>query len=148
MTIESLLFQCPSCKAFNRVMPDRLSAHPKCGKCGKPLTILKAPVNATSAGFEDEVLKWPGYVLLEFWSKFCPYCKMVEPVIHDMADWRAGHLKIVKVEINEEPGMAQQYKIDSTPTFFLYRKGTQIASMKGAPKEKIELVQWIDRFLK
>ena len=148
MANEPLLLRCHSCKALNRVPPDRLSSHPICGKCKTPLNIPKSPVDATTATFEHEVFDWPEYVLLEFWAKWCGYCRMVEPVVNDLASWRAGRLKVVKVDIDTEPALAKQYMVKGTPSFYLYKNGTQIARREGAPKEKIELVQWVDQFVR
>jgi thioredoxin 2 len=69
-------------------------------------------------------------------------------VVNDLASWRAGKLKVIKVDIDAEPALAQRFTIKATPTFILYRSGRQLARMDGAPKEKLELIQWVDRFLK
>ena len=148
MANEPLLLPCPSCKAVNRVPPDKLSLHPVCGKCKAPLKISKSPVDATTTSFEREVLDWPGYALLEFWARWCGYCRMIEPIVNDLASWRAGRLKVVKVDIDAEPALAQRYTVKGTPTFILFKNGTQIARREGAPKEKIELMQWVDQFLR
>ena len=148
MTNEPLLLRCHSCKALNRVLPDKLSLHPNCGKCKAPLNIPKIPVDATTVTFEHEVFEWPEYALLELWAKWCGYCRMVEPVVNDLASWRAGRLKVVKVDTDAEPVLAKRYMVKATPTFILYKNGSQIARMEGAPKEKMQLMQWVDQFIR
>jgi thioredoxin 2 len=148
MANDPILLRCPSCNALNRVPPDKLSSHPICGKCKTLLKIPKIPVDATTATFEHEVFDWPEYALLEFWAKWCGYCRMVEPIVNDLASWRAGRLKIVRVDIDAEPALAKQYMVKGTPIFILFKNGTQIARREGAPKEKIELVQWVDQFVR
>jgi thioredoxin 2 len=70
---------------------------------------------------------------------------MIEPVVNDLAKWRAGQMKVLKVDVDAEPALASRFTVKATPTFILYRSGRQLARMDGAPKEKLELVQWIDR---
>jgi thioredoxin 2 len=73
---------------------------------------------------------------------------MVEPVVIDLASWNAGRLKVVRVDVDAEPVLARRFIVKATPTFVVYKNGTQIARMDGAPKEKIELVQWVNQILR
>lgn len=148
MSNDSVMLRCPSCRTLNRVQAEKLKERPLCGQCKTPLTFPAKPVTATAATFEREVFDWPEAVLVEFWAKWCGYCRMVEPVVNDLAAWRAGTLKVVRVDVDEEQALAKQFNVRATPTFVLYRGGRQLARMDGAPKEKLELVQWVDRFLK
>jgi thioredoxin 2 len=125
-----------------------LSAHSVCGQCKAALDFPSTPVTATAATFEREIFDWPGYVLLEFWAKWCGYCRMVEPVVNDLASWRAGRLKVVRVDVDAEPGLASRFTVKATPTFVVFKNGTQVARMDGAPKEKLDLVQWLDQIVK
>ncbi len=148
MPSQSLLLRCPSCRTLNRVPSDKLSNHPVCGQCKTALEFPRVPVNATTASLDREVFDWPEYVLLEFWAKWCGYCRMVEPVINDLASWRAGRLKIVRVDIDAEPVLGRRFMVKATPTFILFKNGTQLARMDGAPKEKLHLVEWVDQYLR
>lgn len=147
MPSDTIHIRCAQCGTLNRVPAEKLSSHPVCGQCRAGLSFPQVPVDATSATFDRELGDWPGAVLVEFWAKWCGYCRMVEPVVKDLANWRAGTLKIIRVDIDAEPGLAKRYKVHATPTFILFRKGGQIARMDGAPKEKIDLVQWVDHHL-
>ena len=148
MPDQSVLLRCKSCRTLNRVPADKLSAHPVCGQCKTPLDFPRQPVNATTASLDREIYDWPEYLLLEFWAKWCGYCRMIEPVVNDLASWRAGRLKAVRVDIDAEPALARQYMVKATPTFILFKNGTQIARMDGAPKEKLHLVEWLDQYMK
>ena len=143
-----VILRCKACWTLNRVPAERLSAQPVCGQCKTALEFPRTPVTATAATFERELFDWPEYALLEFWAKWCGYCRMVEPVVNDLASWRAGRLKVIKVDIDAEPDLAKRFMVKATPTFIMFRNGTQIARMDGAPKEKLDLVQWIDQFVK
>jgi thioredoxin 2 len=148
MSDSPVIIRCGSCRTLNRVPSDKLKNNPVCGQCKTPLQFPRVPINATAATFEREIFDWPEFVLLEFWAKWCGFCRMVEPVVNDLASWNAGRLKIVRVDVDAEPSLARRFMVKATPTFVVYKNGTQIARMDGAPKEKIELVQWVDQILK
>jgi thioredoxin 2 len=148
MPDRSILIRCGSCKTLNRVPSEKLASHPVCGQCKTVLEFPRTPINATAATFEREIFDWPEFVLLEFWAKWCGYCRMVEPVVNDLAAWKAGRLKVVRVDVDAEPGLSRRYMVKATPTFIVFRNGTQIARMDGAPKEKIDLMQWLDQIMK
>jgi thioredoxin 2 len=143
----SIIIRCSSCRTLNKVPADKLGNGPKCGQCKHLLEVPKHPVTGSTANFDREVNDWPEFLLVEFWAKWCGYCRMVEPVMNDMAGWRAGRLKIIKVDVDSEPELARRFVVKATPTFILYRNGKQLARLDGAPKEKIELVQWLDRLM-
>ncbi|MGE5893723.1 MAG: thioredoxin family protein [bacterium] len=142
---ESVLLRCGTCNAVNRVPTERLGERPICGKCKTLLSLPRTPVDATQASFQREVFDWPGLVLVEFWSRSCGYCRLYEPVMDDLANRRAGRMKVVKVEVNEEPALSSRFNVHATPTFILFRNGQALGRLDGAPKEKIELVMWIDK---
>jgi len=148
MTDTSVLIRCNTCRTLNRVPADKLSSHPVCGQCKTPLSFPRTPVVGTASNFEHEIFDWPEYALLEFWARWCGYCRMAEPVVNDLADWRAGRLKIVKVDVDAEQALARRFMVKATPTFVLFKNGVQVARLDGAPKEKIELVQWLDSVMK
>jgi thioredoxin 2 len=143
----STVLRCMQCKTLNRVPLDKLRDHPVCGSCKTPLAFPSVPVSATASTFDRELADWPGFVLVEFWAKWCGYCRMVEPVVNDLASWRAGRLKVIKVDVDAEPALSRRFAVKATPTLILYRNGTQLARMDGAPKEKLDLVQWVDRLM-
>ncbi len=147
MTSDKIIVRCGACRTLNNVPAEKLKARPLCGQCKAPLSVPHAPVEGTGSTFDQELGDWPGALLVEFWAKWCGYCRMVEPVVNDLANWRAGTLKVIRVDIDSEPALAKQFKVHATPTFILFRNGGQAARMDGAPKEKIDLVQWVDHHL-
>ena len=147
MSDPSVIIRCSSCKTLNRVPSVKLGNHPVCGQCREPLAFPRTPVDASATTFEHEVFDWPEFVLLEFWAKWCGFCRMVEPVVNDLASWKAGRLKVVRVDVDAEPSLARRFSVKATPTLVVFRNGTQLARMDGAPKEKIELVQWVEQVL-
>ncbi len=147
MSATSVILRCPSCRTLNRVPVERLSSHPVCGACKAALRFPSSPINATAATFDREANDWPGPLLVEFWGPNCGYCRMVDPVVNDIAAWRAGRLKILKVNIESEAMLARQFDVLATPTFIFFNDGRQIARIDGAPQEKLDLLRWVDQHL-
>ena len=93
----------------------------------------------TESSFEQEVLQSDKAVIVDFWAEWCGPCHAVSPILDKIADEREGELKLVKVNIDEEPSLAQKYGIVSIPTIILFRGGEPAAAAIGAqPKGAIE----------
>jgi thioredoxin 2 len=147
MPSGSVILRCSSCATLNRVPIEKLGNHPICGRCKTALRYPAVPVNATSATFDREMNEWQELLLVEFWSTTCGYCHMVEPVVRDLARWKAGRLKILLVNIQNELPLAQRFEAMATPTFIMFKQGRQLARIDGAPKEKIDLIRWVEQYL-
>jgi thioredoxin 1 len=94
-------------------------------------------LEATEVTFEDEVLGAEGKVLVDFWAEWCGPCHAVAPVLDRIAE--EHELKLVKVNIDNEQGLAQRYGVSSIPTIMLFEKGELTASTVGAlPKGALE----------
>ena len=93
----------------------------------------------TEQSFETEVLQSETPVLVDFWAEWCGPCHAVSPILERIVDERNGGLKLVKVNIDEEEGLAQRYGIASIPTILLFKGGEPVAAAIGAqPKGAIE----------
>ncbi len=93
----------------------------------------------TESTFEQEVLQSEKPVLVDFWAEWCGPCHAVAPVLDKIVEERAGELKLVKVNIDEEQGLAQRYGVMSIPTMILFKDGEPSAAVIGAqPKGAIE----------
>jgi thioredoxin 1 len=97
------------------------------------------PTAVTESTFEQEVLQSDKPVIVDFWAEWCGPCHAVSPVLEKIADERADEVKLVKVNIDEEQGLAQRYGIASIPTMILFRDGEPAAAAIGAqPKSALE----------
>jgi thioredoxin len=97
------------------------------------------PTDVTEATFEDEVLKSEKPVVVDFWAEWCGPCHAVAPVLDKIAEERGDEIKLVKVDIDQEQGLAMRYGIASIPTIVLFKDGEPAAAAVGAqPKTALE----------
>ena len=95
--------------------------------------------DVTDATFEQEVIQSGEPVLVDFWAEWCGPCHAVAPVLERIAEERADELTLVKVNIDEEQGLAMRYGIQSIPTIVLFKDGQPAAAAVGAqPKGALE----------
>jgi thioredoxin len=96
----------------------------------------------SDATFESEVLKATGPVVVDFWAEWCGPGRMIAPALEEIAGTLNGKVKIVKLNVDENPHTASKYGIQSIPTLMIFKDG-QLASRQigAAPKQKLE--QWI-----
>ena len=93
----------------------------------------------TEATFDEKVLQSETPVIVDFWAEWCGPCHAVAPVLDRIVEERAGEVKLVKVNIDEEQGLAQRYGIASIPTMVLFKDGEPAAAAIGAqPKGMLE----------
>ncbi len=99
--------------------------------------------HVTDSSFEQEVLKSQGPVLVDFWAEWCGPCKMIGPVLEEIAGDYAGKLKIAKLNIDENPNTPPKYGIRGIPTLMLFKNG-QVEATKVGAVSKSQLAAFID----
>ena len=98
----------------------------------------------TDTTFDAEVLAASEPVLVDFWAEWCPPCKAMDPILDDLSRELAGKVKIVKLNVDDNPGTASKYGVRSIPTMILF-KGGEAADMKiGAGTPKAGLTKWLE----
>ena len=140
--LDSAIRVCSQCGAKNRVPAERAAETPRCGRCHTVLPAAAAtdrPVVVTDQTFQVEVAQATLPVLVDFWAPWCGPCRAVAPMLEQVARERAGRLKIVKVNVDENPALSSRFSIRSIPTLALFRGGALIDEIRGAvPKATLE----------
>lgn len=97
----------------------------------------------TDASFENDVVRAEGLVLVDFWAEWCGPCKMIAPVLEELAAEMAGKVTIAKINVDDSPLIASKVGIRSIPTLKLYKDGKIVAERVGG-LPKAQLQQWIE----
>ncbi|ACB95796.1 thioredoxin [Beijerinckia indica] len=101
-----------------------------------------ATVKVTDATFKNDVVDAKAPVVVDFWAEWCGPCKMIGPALEEIADELADKVKIVKLNVDENPGVSGAYGIRTIPTLLLFKDG-KIANTKIGAAPKGELKKWI-----
>jgi thioredoxin len=137
---------CSSCGAKNRVDEGAAARRqPVCGKCGASLNVnagtadTSKPRTVTDATFSQEVLEARGVtILLDCWAEWCGPCRMLAPVLDELAAASGGRYIIAKLNVDENPLTAAQFDIRSIPTMLIFKNGALVDRIVGAqPKQAI-----------
>jgi thioredoxin 2 len=134
------IVRCPACGTTNRVPRAKLEQglRPVCGRCKAPLAGDGAPITVTDATFAAAVAASPLPVLLDMWAPWCGPCRMVGPIVDQLARELAGRIRVGKLNVDDNPATASRFGVRSIPTLLVLRDGTEVDRIVGAvPKDEI-----------
>jgi len=102
------------------------------------------PVAISDSTFDNVVLKSETPVLVDFWATWCGPCKMIAPVLEEIATEKDGQIKIAKLDVDQNPDSAQKFGVMSIPTLILFKNGAEVSRVVGY-RSKNQLVQQLDK---
>ncbi|MEP1125485.1 MAG: thioredoxin [Ilumatobacter sp.] len=142
MIVTDALIACPACGARNR-LPVVASGRPRCGKCSTHLPWL---VDADARQFSAMLDQSSIPVLVDLWAPWCGPCRSIAPILERLAADRVGSLRVVKVNVDEEPTISARLGVQGIPTMVLFHAGEEVGRQVGAlPADRIRA--WIDSVL-
>ena len=145
---EPQLIRCEKCGGTNRVPPEKLERglKPVCGRCKAPLRTGNRPVSVTDATFGTEVECTSLPVLLDMWAPWCGPCRMLAPVLEEVASELAGRLRVAKLNVDENPATAARFDIRGIPALLVFKGGREVDRIIGV-QPKSEIVRRLARLI-
>ncbi len=129
---------CPNCGAKNRVPARHLADTGRCGSCKAPLPPAGEPIEAGPAEFAEITREVEVPILVDFWAPWCGPCHVAAPEVRELAREMAGKALVLKVNTEEHPELAAQFRIQAIPAFVLLRRGRVVFQRSGvAPRSEM-----------
>jgi len=129
---------CPFCATLNRVDLARVTDRPKCGECARPI-LLDRPLAVSDATFDRLIRDAEVPVLVDFYADWCGPCKVMAPVLDDIARERSGAVLALKLDTDRNPATTTRFGVQGIPTVIAFARGREVARQTGAvPRREIE----------
>lgn len=138
---ERVHIVCHHCRGINRVPGTRLREGPKCGQCHMPL-FTGHPIALTVADFDVHATRNDIPLVVDFWAPWCGPCRMMAPAYEQAAKILEPHVRLAKVNTEEEQALGARFGIQSIPTIILLRRGHEVDRQSGALGAQ-DIVRWV-----
>lgn len=130
MTNSTQIIRCQNCGTKNRISLDNKRT-PVCGKCKKPISFPDSPVTITDANFSEMVEESSLTVLLDLWATWCPPCRMLAPIVDEVAKEVRGKAIIGKLDVDKNQKTAARFGVQSIPTLLIFKDGREAERIVG-----------------
>jgi len=134
--VHPVTLRCSFCGTKNRVHMSRAADRPACGDCGKPM-LMDRPTKVAQGDFDATVLGASVPVLVDFYADWCGPCKMVAPLVDEIAQSHVGKMLVAKVDTDAAPEVAARYGIRSIPTLIIFQDGKEVERSVGFEPERV-----------
>ncbi|MBL1277340.1 MAG: thioredoxin TrxC [Ectothiorhodospiraceae bacterium] len=132
---------CPKCDGINRLPQEKLASRVNCGACHQPL-FPGEPLNLNQKRFQRHLDKSDLPLVVDFWASWCGPCKMMSPIFAEAAQQLEPHVRLVKINSEQEQALSTQFSIRSIPTLLVFKQGKEVARMSGALNLP-QLLAWV-----
>ncbi len=136
---QSVSLRCQFCEKLNRVEVFGSGHQAPCSNCTKPI-LLDRPVNVSQDDFDETVLAASVPVLVDFYADWCAPCKMVAPLVDELAREQSGRMLVVKINTDRAANISERYSIRSIPTLVLFKEGKEIDRSMGFEPERVRIL--------
>ena len=129
---------CPFCATLNRVDLARIVDRPRCGNCGRPI-LLDRPIPVTDATIDGVIAGTDVPVVMDCYADWCGPCKIMAPVLDDLARDRQGDVLVTKLDTDRNQATARRFDIRAIPTLLVFRNGQEVGRHAGAiPRQQLD----------
>jgi thioredoxin 2 len=138
---EQVHLVCPHCRSINRLPQTRLTERPNCGQCHRAL-FTGHPITLTATDFDRQTSQSDIPLVVDFWAPWCGPCQVMAPAFEGAAKLLEPHVRLAKVNTEDERALATRFGIVSIPTMILFRGGRELARQPGALGQQ-DIVRWV-----
>lgn len=128
--------ECQFCLTVNRVDLEKATRGPKCHECGKPF-LVDRPVKVSEENFDRVISKSEVPIVVDFYADWCGPCRMIAPILDEIASREVGRLLVVKVDTDRAPTLSQRFNIRGIPYLARFENGKKVSDVVGADPGKV-----------
>lgn len=146
-TANTQIVNCPKCGAKNRLASgNQTGGTPICGRCKTPLTAEFKPAIITDRNFSEEAEQSKLPMILDFWAAWCGPCRMIAPILDQLAKELGGKIRVGKLNVDENQMTAARFRVQSIPTLIVLKEGKEVDRIVGM-QSKEALVRRLKPYL-